>query len=71
MVRFISHSIYLISVMISEVIFQMTAINIKGENLRSLMRIQQVIILEEGQDISLEETLARILAFYREFVQYG
>ena len=40
------------------------------ENLESLKAIQKVISLEEGQDVTLNEVLARVLQFYRIFVPY-
>jgi len=49
----------------------MAIINIKDENLRNLAKIQEVIRLYDGKEPSLDEALARVLAFYRRFVPYN
>jgi histidyl-tRNA synthetase len=49
----------------------MAVINIKDENLQNLEKIQSVVQMEEGQKVNLDETLAKILAFYRRFVPYN
>jgi hypothetical protein len=46
----------------------MAVIKIKNENLQNLEKIQILVQIEEGQKISLEEALARVIAFYRRFV---
>ena len=48
----------------------MARINIKDENLRNLKAIQQTISLEE-KEVSVDEALARVLAFYKKFVPYN
>lgn len=49
----------------------MARINIKDGNLRKLKAIQYIVREEDGQEISLDEALARVLAFYRRFVPYN
>jgi len=49
----------------------MTVIDIKDENLQNLMKIQEVYEFEDGQKLDLDETLAKILAFYRRYVPYN
>jgi len=49
----------------------MAQIDVADENLLKLMQIKHVIHLEEGLDSSLDETLSRILEFYRRFVPYN
>lgn len=49
----------------------MAVINIHDGNLRSLRKIQKVVQIEEEVEISLDETLERVLAFYRKFVPYN
>jgi hypothetical protein len=45
-------------------------LDIRKQNLRDLRAIQNVILLEEAQNLSLDEVLARLLTFYRRFVPY-
>ena len=45
-------------------------LDIRRQNVRDLRAIQDVISLEEAQDLSLDEVLARLLSFYRRFVPY-
>jgi len=49
----------------------MAVINIKDENLQKLEKIQNVVQMEEGREISIDEALARVIAFYRRFVPYN
>ena len=49
----------------------MAIINIKDENLQNLEKIQEIFHMEVGEEISLDETLAKILAFYKKFVPYN
>lgn len=49
----------------------MAQIDVADENLQKLMRIQNVILVEDGIDSSLDEALARVLDFYRKFVPYN
>lgn len=49
----------------------MAQIDVADENLLKLTQIQHVIHAEEGLDSSLDETLSRILEFYRRFVPYN
>jgi len=48
----------------------MAQIDIANENLQRLMRIQEVIRIEDEVDSSLDETLSRVLNFYGRFVSY-
>ncbi|UCH56690.1 MAG: hypothetical protein JSV18_04850 [Candidatus Bathyarchaeota archaeon] len=49
----------------------MAQIDVADENLLKLRGIQKVILIEEGIESNLDETLARILEFYRRFVPYN
>jgi histidyl-tRNA synthetase len=49
----------------------MTQIDIRDENLFKLRKIQKVIKAEDGVNSSLDESLARVLDFYRMFVPYN
>ena len=49
----------------------MAEINIADSNLLKLKRIQEVIHLEEGIASDIDETLGRVLDFYRMFVPYS
>lgn len=49
----------------------MAQIDVADENLLKLMQIQHVIQLEEALDSNLDETLSRVLEFYRRFVPYN
>jgi histidyl-tRNA synthetase len=49
----------------------MAQINIRDENLLKLMKIQKVIKAEDDINSSLDESLARVLDFYRKFVPYN
>ena len=49
----------------------MTQIDIRDENLFNLRKIQTVIREEDGIESSLDESLARVLDFYRKFVPYN
>lgn len=40
-------------------------------NLKKLESIQDVINVEEGEAVSLDETLSRVLKFYGNFVPYN
>jgi hypothetical protein len=40
-------------------------------NLKKLESIQDVINVEEGEAVSLDETLSRVLRFYGRFVPYN
>lgn len=48
----------------------MAQMDIANENLQSLMRIQEVIRIEDEVESSLDEILSRILNFYGRFVPY-
>ena len=48
--------------------FQLGKIN--EDNLESLEAIQKVILIEEGQNVNINDVLARVLQFYRLFVPY-
>ena len=45
-------------------------LRIRRENLKDLRSIQTILLVEEDQPYSLDEVLARVLAFYRKFVPY-
>jgi len=49
----------------------MAQINIRDENLLKLIKIQKVIKAEDGINSSLDESLARVLDFYRKSVPYN
>lgn len=49
----------------------MAQIDVADENLQKLMRIQNIILVEDGIDSSLDEALTRVLDFYRKFVPYN
>ena len=49
----------------------MAQINLADENILKLKQIQNVIRSEDGIDSSVDEALARVLAFYRRFVPYN
>ena len=49
----------------------MTQIDIQDENLFKLRKIQKVIQAEDDINSSLDESLARVLDFYRKFVPYN
>jgi hypothetical protein len=49
----------------------MAQIDIREENLWKLVKIQKVIREEEGISSSLDESLARVLDFYRKYVPYN
>jgi hypothetical protein len=44
---------------------------ISDVNLKKLESIQDVIEVEEGEAVSLDETLSRVLRFYGRFVPYN
>jgi hypothetical protein len=50
---------------------QMAQIDVADENLQKLMRIQNIILVEDEIDSSLDEVLTRVLDFYRKFVPYN
>ncbi len=45
-------------------------LKIRRENLKDLRSIQTILLEMEDQPYSLDEVLARVLAFYRKFVPY-
>jgi hypothetical protein len=49
----------------------MAQINLADGNILKLKQIQSVIQQEDGIDQSMDETLARVLEFYRKFVPYN
>ena len=49
----------------------MAEIDIADSNLTKLKRIQEVIHIEEGIETDVDETLGRVLDFYRMFVSYS
>ena len=44
---------------------------ISNYNLKKIEDIREVIEAEEGKDIAVEETLDRVLRFYKKFVPYN
>jgi uncharacterized protein Veg len=40
-------------------------------NLKKIEDIREVIEAEEGKDVTVEETLDRVLRFYKKFVPYN
>ena len=52
-------------------LMDMAEIDIADENLRDLMAIQRVVLIEDGLESSLDEVLACVLVFYRRFVPYN
>lgn len=44
---------------------------ISESNITNIERIKGVMELEEGRDFSLNETLNRVLEFYKKFVPYN
>lgn len=49
----------------------MAQIDIRDENLLKLMKIKRIIKTEDGVESTLDESLARVLDFYRKFVPYN
>lgn len=49
----------------------MAKIDIADSNLLKLKRIREVIRIEEEIEPNMDETLGRILDFYRKFVPYS
>lgn len=46
-------------------------LNIRDENLVNLQKVQRVISAEEGVETSLDDSLKRVLDFYRKYVPYN
>ena len=44
---------------------------INNYNLKKIEDIREVIEAEEGKDVTIEETLDRVLRFYKKFVPYN
>ena len=44
--------------------------NISESNLVNLESIKGVILAEEGKNVSVDDTLKRVLDFYKKFVPY-
>jgi len=44
--------------------------NISESNLVNLKSIKEVIIAEEGKNVSIDDALKRVLDFYKKFVPY-
>ena len=49
----------------------MAQMELTDENFKKIQQIQYVIQIEDGLEADLDETLARVLDFYREFVPYN
>jgi hypothetical protein len=43
-------------------------LRMRQANTRDLLALQEIIDLEEGRALSLEEVLARVIGFYKRFV---
>jgi hypothetical protein len=43
-------------------------LRVRQANTRDLLALQEIIDLEEGRALSLEEVLARVIGFYKRFV---
>lgn len=54
----------------SAIYMESRSFNTLQECFDDLHLIQQVILTEEGQALSVEEVLKRVLSFYRQFVPY-
>ncbi len=50
---------------------EMVERKISEDNLRKLESIQGVINVEEGEAVSIDEALSRVLRFYERFVPYN
>lgn len=50
---------------------EMAQIDLADENILKLRQIQKVIQVEDGLESDLDETLTRVLEFYRKFVPYN
>lgn len=44
--------------------------NISESNLVNLESIKEVILVEEGKNVSVDDALKRVLDFYKKFVPY-
>ena len=49
----------------------MRNIKISNYTLKKIEDIREVIEAEEGKDVTIEETLDRVLRFYKKFVPYN
>ena len=49
----------------------MRNMKISNYNLKKIEDIREVIETEEGKDVTVEETLDRVLRFYKKFVPYN
>jgi hypothetical protein len=45
--------------------------NLNESNLQSLEAIKDIITVEEGKELTINDTLTRILDFYSKFVPYN
>lgn len=63
--------VYNLTLVVSSWLMDMAEIDIADGNFLKLKELQRVIQVEEGVEVSIDETLARILAFYRKFVPYN
>ena len=52
-------------------LINMAQMELTDENFKKIQQIQYVIQIEDGLEADLDETLARVLDFYREFVPYN
>lgn len=44
---------------------------ISNYNLKNIEDIREIIVAEEGKEVTIEETLNRVLRFYKRFVPYN
>jgi len=63
--------VYSLTLGVSSWLMDMAEIDIADGNFLKLKELQRVIQEEDGVEVSIDETLARILAFYRKFVPYN
>lgn len=45
--------------------------NLSESNLQNLEAIKKIITVEEGSELSINDTLSRVLDFYSKFVPYN
>ena len=44
---------------------------LSNNNLREIEKLRTVIEVEEGKEVTVEETLDRVLSFYKKYVPYN
>ena len=63
--------VYNLTLGVSSWLKEMAEIDIADGNFLKLKELQKVIQVEDEVEVSMDETLARVLAFYRKFVPYN